>query len=208
MGSKRNSRSRAWVQRQAKDPYVQQARARAFRSRAAFKLEQLDKKERLLRPGMTVIDLGAAPGSWSQYAVTQIGSNGRVIALDRLEFPPIDDVTSLIGDFLDSHTVSRLKEILGQNPADLVISDMAPNLTGVKSIDQSAMGELVIEAARFARQHLSPRGAFVAKFFEGSEAKTVKDEVASLFRNLRIRKPDASRSESAEVYLVARDVVS
>ena len=186
---------------------MQQARARAFRSRAAFKLEQLDKKERLLRPGMTLIDLGAAPGSWSQYAATRVGSNGRVIALDRLEFPPIDDVTSLIGDFLDSHTVSRLKEILGQNPADLVISDMAPNLTGVKSIDQSAMGELVIEAARFARQHLGARGAFVAKFFEGSEAKTVKDEVASLFRTIRIRKPDASRSESAEVYLVARDVV-
>ena len=204
MGTKRSAKSHAWNQRQNKDIYVRQARARSLRSRSVFKLEQIDQKERLFRPGFNVLDLGAAPGGWSQYAASKVGGSGQVIALDRLEIDPIPGVNVILGDFLDSPVVAELNDILSKITLNLVISDMAPNLTGIKEVDQPAMGNLVAMSATFASQHLSEQGVFVTKFFEGAEAQNVKKTVAQLFSEVRVRKPDASRPKSAENYIVAR----
>ncbi|MBT4107025.1 MAG: RlmE family RNA methyltransferase [Proteobacteria bacterium] len=204
MGTKRSAKSHAWNQRQNKDIYVREARARSLRSRSVFKLEQIDQKERLFRPGFNVLDLGAAPGGWSQYAASKVRDSGQVIALDRLEIDPIPGVKVILGDFLDSPVVAELNDILSKITLNLVISDMAPNLTGIKDVDQPAMGNLVTMSATFASQHLSEQGVFVAKFFEGAEAQNVKKTVARLFSEVRVRKPDASRPKSAENYIVAR----
>jgi 23S rRNA (uridine2552-2'-O)-methyltransferase len=204
MGTKRSAKSQAWNQRQNKDIYVREARARSLRSRSVFKLEQIDQKERLFRPGFNVLDLGAAPGGWSQYAASKVRDSGQVIALDRLEIDPIPGVKVIFGDFLDSPVVAELNDILSGLTLNLVISDMAPNLTGIKDVDQPAMGNLVTVSAAFASQHLGDQGVFVAKFFEGAEAQNVKKTVAQLFSEVRIRKPDASRPKSAENYIVAR----
>jgi 23S rRNA (uridine2552-2'-O)-methyltransferase len=207
MASKRAARSRAWTTRQEKDPYVREARARAYRSRAVFKLEQLDKKDSLFRRGMAVVDLGAAPGSWSQYAAQKVGPNGFVVALDRLDFPPIPGVFRIKGDFTDADIRQELDDALGAHQPDLVISDLAPNLSGVHSVDQAAIEDLVLAASRFAWSCLAPKGTFVAKIFEGSHAMGLRKEISSLFRSCQIRKPLASRSHSAEIYLVTRGPV-
>jgi 23S rRNA (uridine2552-2'-O)-methyltransferase len=204
MGTKRSAKSHAWNQRQNKDIYVREARARSLRSRSVFKLEQIDRKERLFKPGFNVLDLGAAPGGWSQYAASKVGDRGQVIALDRLKIEPIPGVKVILGDFLDSPVIADLNDILSEVTVNLVISDMAPNLTGIKEVDQPAMGNLVMMSATFASQHLGEQGVFVAKFFEGAEAQNVKKAVAQLFSEVRVRKPDASRAKSAENYIVAR----
>lgn len=204
MGTKRSAKSHAWNQRQNKDIYVREARARSLRSRSVFKLEQIDRKERLFKPGFNVLDLGAAPGGWSQYAASKVGDRGQVIALDRLKIEPIPGVKVIFGDFLDSPVIADLNDILSKIEVNLVISDMAPNLTGIKEVDQPAMGNLVMMSATFASQHLGEQGVFVAKFFEGAEAQNVKKAVAQLFSEVRVRKPDASRAKSAENYIVAR----
>jgi len=173
-----------------------------------FKLQQLDQKERLLRPGMSVVDLGAAPGSWSQYAASRIGPTGTVIALDRLAMDAVPGVQQITGDFMDSGTVTIINEALGGRPVDLVISDLAPNLTGVASVDQTAMEGLVLAVVQFASQQLGPKGVLVTKFFEGSQAKTLRRTVESFFHASRVRKPDASRAKSTEAYLVARQPLS
>jgi len=207
MSAKREARSRAWNLKQAKDPYVSAARAQGFRSRAVFKLEQLDKRDRLFRKGMNVIDLGAAPGSWSQYAVSKVGSTGRVIALDRLEMASIAGVSFIHGDFLESAAIEAIRSICGETQFDLVISDMAPNLSGIKDVDQAAMSELVATAAVFAQELLHEKGVFVAKFFEGVEAKHLISDLTKRFKSCRVRKPQASRAESAEVYVIARNPI-
>jgi 23S rRNA (uridine2552-2'-O)-methyltransferase len=153
---------------------------------------------------MVVVDLGAAPGSWSQYAAQKVGSEGFVIALDRLDFAPIPGVFQLKGDFTDVDIQQKLDDVLGPRQPDLVISDLAPNLSGVQSVDQAVMEDLVLTAGRFAWSCLRPKGAFVAKLFEGSHATGLRAEFKSLFRSCQIRKPPASRSHSAEIYLVTR----
>ena len=208
MSSKRASRTRNWAERQRKDPYAQKAREGAFRSRAAFKLQQLDQKERLLRPGMLVVDLGAAPGSWSQYAVSRVGPTGTIVAVDRLEMKAIPGVHQIVGDFLDQEISEELHQALGERPVDLVISDLAPNLTGVRSVDQTAMESLVLAAVRFSQQHLTPNGALVTKFFEGEQADSLRRAIETFFITSRVRKPDASRAKSTESYIVARRPVS
>ena len=208
MGSKRASRSRNWAARQNRDPYVKKARESDYRSRAAFKLQQLDEKERLLRAGMSVVDLGAAPGSWSQYAAAKVGSTGIVVAVDRLDMGKISGVTGIKGDFLEDAVVNELSEALGERPADLVISDLAPNITGISSVDQAAMENLMLSAVRFALGHLGPKGVFIGKFFEGEHADALRHKVEKIFAVVRVRKPDASRAKSAEAYLVARQPVA
>ena len=208
MSSKRASRTRNWAERQRKDPYVQKARKSAFRSRAVFKLQQLDEKERLLRLGMSVVDLGAAPGSWSQYAVSRVGPTGTIVAVDQLEMKAISGVHQIVGDFLDQEISGELHRALGERPLDLVISDLAPNLTGVSSVDQAAMESLVLAAVRFSQQHLAPNGTLVAKFFEGGQADSLRRAIEPCFAMSRVRKPDASRAKSAESYIVARRPVS
>ena len=208
MSSKRASRTRNWAERQRKDPYVQKARKSAFRSRAVFKLQQLDQKEKLLRAGMSVVDLGAAPGSWSQYAASRIGPTGTVVAVDRIEMKAISGVHQIVGDFLDQEITGELHRALGERPLDLVISDLAPNLTGVSSVDQAAMESLVLAAVRFSQQHLAPNGTLVAKFFEGGQADSLRRAIETRFAMSRVRKPDASRAKSTESYIVARRPVS
>ena len=208
MSSNRASRTRNWAERQRKDPYVQKARKSAFRSRAVFKLQQLDQKERLLRSGMSVVDLGAAPGSWSQYAVSRVGPTGTIVAVDQLEMKAISGVHQIVGDFLDQEITGELHRALGERPLDLVISDLAPNLTGVSSVDQAAMESLVLAAVRFSQQHLAPNGTLVAKFFEGGQADSLRRAIETRFAMSRVRKPDASRVKSTESYIVARRPVS
>ena len=204
MGSKRASRSRNWAAQQSRDPYVKKARESDYRSRAAYKLQQLDEKEHLLRTGMSVVDLGAAPGSWSQYAAAKVGPKGIVVAVDRLDIGNISGVTGVKGDFLQDAVVKELSAALGERPADLVISDLAPNLTGISSVDQRAMEDLVLAAVQFALRHLGPKGVFVGKFFEGEQAGALRHKLEKAFSAVRVRKPDASRAKSAEAYFVAR----
>ena len=196
--------SKAWMREHVTDPYVKRATAEGYRSRAAYKLQQIAAKDRLLKPGMIVVDLGAAPGGWSQVAAEAVGAGGKVIALDILEMAPLPGVEFIRGDFNDPATLELLERALADRPVDLVLSDMAPNLSGIPSADQAralALAELALE---FASQHLKPRGNFLVKAFHGAGY----DEFVAMLRRsylaVHTRKPDASRSRSNEVYLLAK----
>ncbi len=202
---KRRSSSTRWLQRQLNDPYVAEARKQGYRSRAAFKLLQLDEKFSLLRRGQRVVDLGAAPGGWTQVAVARVkpdSGSGQVVALDYLEMDPIPGATILKIDFLDDEAPDRLKAALG-GPADLVLSDMAAPTTGHASTDHLRIMGLAEVAADFAAEVLAPGGAFVCKLFQGGAEKDLLDRLKRDFAKVRHAKPEASRSDSSETYLVA-----
>lgn len=209
----RSKSSQRWLARQAKDPYVRRARAEGARSRSTYKLEELDRRDRLLRPGMTVVDLGAAPGGWSRYAKSRVGERGRVVALDILPMAPIVGVEILQGDFqetavLDS-LLAHLKTTLPGHSAatagvDLVISDMAPNITGVASVDQARSIGLAELALDFADQTLKPGGAMLIKVFQGAGFAEFHARLRRRFETLHTRKPAASRAESREIYLLGK----
>jgi len=201
---KRTKSSKAWMQEHVTDPYVQKAKALGYRSRAAFKLLELDEKDHLFGHGQTVIDLGAAPGSWLQVAVAKTGSKGRVIGLDLLKIDPLPGVLLIQGDFQDEAVLARLESELGAAQADLVLSDMAPNISGIPSADQARSIGLAELALEFALKHLKPEGAFVVKVFQGSGFPELQGEMRKVFRSVATRKPRASRDRSSEVYLVAR----
>ena len=192
-------------QRQEKDPYVQMARRDGWRSRAVYKLEQIVEKERLLRPGMVCIDLGAAPGSWSQYLVHRLQGNVRVIAVDLLPVEALPGVEFIQGDFTDDEVLQALLETLGDDRADLVMSDMAPNITGTKVVDQPRSMYLVELALDMARRVLRPGGSFVCKVFQGEGFDDFVRDARNSFEKVRVIKPKASRPGSREVYLVARN---
>lgn len=200
----RSKSSGRWLDRQHRDPYVQKARKAGARSRAIFKLEELDRRDRLLKPGMTVVDLGAAPGGWSQYAAQRVGSGGRVIALDILPMEPIPGVEVLEGDFTAEAVLRELEARLGGRPADLVISDMAPNMTGIGITDQARSMMLAELALEFAAQHLRTGGDFLVKTFQGAGFTEFLRELRGRFGEVLSRKPPASRSESREVYLLGK----
>lgn len=186
------------------DPYVKRANAEGFRSRAAYKLQQIDARDKLLRPGMTVVDLGAAPGGWSQVAARAVGPNGRVIALDVLEMPQVPGVAVVTGDFQEAATLRAVEELLGDEGVDLVLSDMAPNISGIASVDQArsiALAELALE---FALKHLKPEGNLLVKTFQGAGYDGLVNTLRRSFQQVYTRKPEASRSRSSEVYLLAR----
>jgi 23S rRNA (uridine2552-2'-O)-methyltransferase len=193
-----------WLRRHITDPYVRKAKAQGYRSRAAFKLAEIDARERLLRPGATVVDLGAAPGSWSQLAAERVKPGGRVIAIDLLDIAPISGVTVLKGDFRDK----SLGESLKGERADVVLSDLSPNLSGIATVDQARSAELALAAIDFCRRHLKPEGAFVVKVFQGAEFASVVTELKRTFRSVAVRKPLASRGESRETYMVARGLLA
>ncbi len=202
---KRRSSSTRWLQRQLNDPYVAEARKQGYRSRAAFKLLQLDEKFSLLRRGQRVVDLGAAPGGWTQVAVARVkpdSGSGQVVALDYLEMDPIPGATILKIDFLDDEAPDRLKAALG-GPADLVLSDMAAPTTGHASTDHLRIMGLAEAAADFAAEVLAPNGAFVCKLFQGGAEKDLLDRLKRDFAKVRHAKPEASRSDSSETYLGA-----
>ena len=186
------------------DQYVKRANAEGFRSRAAYKLQQIDAKDRLLKPGMTVVDLGAAPGGWSQVAAKAVGPRGRVIALDLLDMGPVAGVTVIRGDFQEQETLERVEQALNGEPVDLVLSDMAPNISGIASADQARAIGLAELALEFALKHLKPQGNFLVKTFHGAGYDGLVNTLRRSFLEVHTRKPDASRSRSSEVYLLGK----
>jgi len=194
--------SSRWRARQQSDPFVRRARERGWRSRAAFKLLELDERDRLLRPGQRIVDLGSAPGSWSQVAAAHAGADGRVVALDLLPMTPLDGVVFIQGDFRDSGVAGRLEAEVGDR-VDLVLSDMAPNISGIASADQARSMDLAELAMEFALEWLVQDGRFVVKLFQGEGFDAFVRGARTRFGGVRLRKPAASRKESREVYMVA-----
>lgn len=197
----RTKSSRSWLQRHVSDPYVRKAKEQGYRSRAAFKLLEIDAKDRLLRPGMKVADLGAAPGGWSQVAAARVGQAGRVVAVDLLEVAPIAGVILLRADFLACG--SDLLAALG-GKADLVLCDMLPNVTGIAAVDQARAAELALAAIEFCGAGLKPGGGLLIKLFHGEAFDEVLAALRRAFATVQTRKPAASRGESRETYLLAR----
>jgi 23S rRNA (uridine2552-2'-O)-methyltransferase len=196
----------SWRERQERDPWVQRARREGWRSRAVFKLEQIDQKERLLKPGMVCVDLGAAPGGWSQYVTHRLDGRARILALDLLPMDALPDVEFLQGDFREEAVLAQLLESLGEARADLVMSDMAPNISGTKAVDQPRSMYLAELALDLARRVLAPGGSFVCKLFQGEGFDAFVRETRNSFERVRVIKPEASRPGSREVYLVARNL--
>ncbi len=204
-GKGRSLSSKLWLERQLNDPYVARAKREGYRSRAAFKLAEIDDKQHLLKAGANVVDLGAAPGGWSQVAAQRVGATegrGRVVAIDILPMEPIRGVEFLQLDFLDRDAPQRLREVLGR-PADVVLSDMAPNATGHRQTDHLRIMGLVEAAADFAREVLKPGGVFVAKVLQGGTESALLAELKRQFASIKHIKPAASRADSAELYLLA-----
>jgi len=200
---RRTLSSRTWLERQIRDPYVARAKREGFRSRAAYKLAEIDDKYRLLKPGTRVVDLGAAPGGWSEIAARRVGAGGRVLAIDILDMKPIAAVEFLKLDFLDATAPQRLKDLLG-GQADLVLSDMAANATGHRQTDHIRIMALAAAAAHFAREVLAPGGSFLCKVLQGGTEAALLAELKRDFASVKHVKPPASRSDSAELYLLAR----
>jgi 23S rRNA (uridine2552-2'-O)-methyltransferase len=205
---KRGKSNRAWIQAHLSDPYVKQAQAQGFRSRAAFKLLEIARQDRLLSPGMVVMDLGAAPGSWSQVVARQVGPTGRVVAVDLLPMEPLPGVLFIRGDLRDPEVCDRVAEALGARKADLVLSDMAPNLTGIASTDQERSRELCESALQSAVRMLKPGGAFLVKTFQGAGYEEFLQAMRRAFATVLSRKPGASRGRSAEMYLLGKGLRS
>lgn len=198
----RTRTSKAWMREHVNDPYVQLARKEGWRSRAAFKLMEIDDRDNLLRPGEVVVDLGATPGGWSQVAARRVGAGGLVLALDLLEMEPIHGVDFIHGDFREDEILARLEEKLAGRPVGLVMSDMAPNMSGVPLVDQARIMHLAELGLDFCRAHLKPEGAFLVKVFQGTDYEAFLRSMREVFRKVVVRKPDASRDRSAELYLL------
>jgi 23S rRNA (uridine2552-2'-O)-methyltransferase len=201
---KKHKTNKAWIHEHVTDPYVQRAKAEGWRSRAAFKLIEIDEKEHLLKPGMTVVDLGAAPGSWSQYAVKRIQPGGCLLALDILEFQPLDGVTFVQGDFREQAVLDQFVAILAGRAVDLVLSDMAPNMSGIQMTDQARVMDLAELTLAFAAQHLKAGGDMLVKVFQGAGYMELREAMRQVFEVILVRKPSASRGRSAETFLLGR----
>jgi 23S rRNA (uridine2552-2'-O)-methyltransferase len=198
----RSKSSSRWLQEHHQDEYVLKARAQGYRSRAVFKLAEIQQKDHVLKAGQLVLDLGAAPGGWSEYASTIIGDQGKIIALDLLPLEPIAGVTFLQGDFTEQETLDRLLALIGDRRFDLVLSDMAPNLSGMESVDQPRSIYLAELAFDLAENFLNSAGVFVVKLFQGAGSEELISSFRRRFRSVKLRKPDASRSRSSEIYAV------
>ena len=200
----RTKSSSRWLQEHVNDPYVKQAQKDGYRSRSSYKLIELNQKDRLIRPGMLVMDLGSAPGGWSQVAAALVGDKGRVLATDILPMDPLVNVDFIQGDFREEAVLNQILEQLhGQKP-DLVMSDMLPNISGISSADQAGAIYLLERALDMVRRVLKPGGSFVAKLFQGVGSDAYLKELRTAFEKVSIRKPAASRSRSREVYVVAK----
>lgn len=197
-------RGKDWIKEHVADAYVKRARAEGMRSRAAYKLREIAERDRLLAPGMIVVDLGAAPGGWSQVAAGRVGRRGKVIAFDILDMMSLNGVTFIRGDFQDEAALAELERALGGEKIDLVLSDLAPNMSGVAMSDQARAMALAELALDFALKHLKPKGNFLVKTFQGAGFETFLKTLRSRFAAVAIRKPEASRSRSSEVYLVGK----
>ncbi|HIU74162.1 MAG TPA: RlmE family RNA methyltransferase [Candidatus Aphodousia faecipullorum] len=211
VATKKLRSNRAWIERHINDPFVKRSRVDGYRARSVYKLIELNEKEKLIRPGMTVVDLGAAPGSWTQVVREKLSDkngevNGKIIAMDILPMDPIDGVTFLQGDFREQDVADQLNALVGEEQVDLVLSDMAPNLSGIAAADAARcllLNELALE---FCLEHLKNDGVFVTKVFQGSGFSQYVETLKKHFKVVLTRKPQASRSTSAEVYMVAKGI--
>ena len=201
----RSKSSKRWLAEHFDDHYVKLAQQRGLRSRAAFKLQELHDKYGLIRPGMTIVDLGAAPGGWCQVVQPLVGPAGRIVALDILEMIPLPGVEFILGDFTEEAPLRQLERVLDGAPVDLVLSDMAPNISGMATVDQAKAMYLAELALEFVKAQLKPGGDFVVKLFQGADFDSFVQQVRSLFGRVQVIKPKASRPRSREVYLLARD---
>ena len=204
MGKPRGT-GRTWKDRQDRDPYVQQARRDGWRSRAVYKLEQINDKERLLKRGMLCVDLGAAPGSWSQYVTEKLDSDVRIVAVDLLPMDALASVEFILGDFTEDAVLDAMRAAIGNTPVDLVMSDIAPNISGNRAVDQPRSMYLVELALELCKEVLKPGGDFVCKLFQGEGTDEYIAAARTSFKRVKVFKPKASRSGSREVYLVARN---
>jgi 23S rRNA (uridine2552-2'-O)-methyltransferase len=200
----RSKSSGNWLQQHVNDPYVKQAQKDGYRSRASYKLIQLNEKDKLIRPGMLIVDLGSAPGGWSQVAAKLVGAKGKVIATDILPMDPLENVDFILGDFTEQAVVDQILARLENRKPDLIICDIAPNISGIDVADQASSMYRVELALDMARQVLKPKGDFVAKVFQGAGSEAYLKELRRSFEKLLIRKPAASRPRSREVYVVAK----
>ena len=201
---KKSHSSKQWLRRHVNDPYVQRSKREGYRSRSAYKLTEIDARDKLLKPGQVVVDLGAAPGGWSQVAAQRVGPSGRVVAIDLLEMEPLPGVAFVRGDFTKGSGLEAVGKLLGGRKADIVLSDMAPNMSGIAVSDQARSMELAELARDFAALHLQPQGAFLVKIFQGAGYDEYLKSLRAAFLEVVVRKPDASRDESAEQFLLAR----
>ena len=195
--------SKGWLKEHFDDEYVRRSQQDGYRSRAIYKLIEIDKKDNLIKPGMTIIDLGAAPGGWSEYCVKKLGKNGTVVALDILPMEPINEVTIIEGDFREDAVFEELMAVMNNAQADLVISDMAPNISGMESVDMPRAYYLCELALDFARQVLKPGGGLLVKLFQGEGFEAYNKELKASFSKVVMRKPKASRARSREIYALA-----
>jgi 23S rRNA (uridine2552-2'-O)-methyltransferase len=200
----RTRTSKAWMMQHVNDPYVKRASAEGMRSRAAYKLQQINEKDKLIRPGMLVVDLGATPGGWSQVAARIVAPAGRVVAIDLLEMTPLPRVSFIRGDFSAPEGLAALAQALAGERADLVLSDMAPNISGIDLADQARLMGLVELALDFSIKYLKPEGNFLVKVFHGAGFDAYVQALRSAFKVVQTRKPDASRKGSREVYLLGK----
>jgi 23S rRNA (uridine2552-2'-O)-methyltransferase len=203
---KKSHSSKQWLRRHVNDPFVQRAKKEGYRSRSAYKLTEIDDRDKLLKPGMVVVDLGSAPGGWSQVAAKRVGSRGRVIAIDLIEMEPVAGVHFLRGDFTADTGLAAVQHALAGGKADLILSDMAPNMSGIAMSDQARSMELAEIAFEFALLHLKRQGGFLVKIFQGAGYDEYLKWLRRRFEKVVVRKPDASRDESAELYLLARNL--
>ena len=203
----RSKSSQRWLGEHFSDEFVKKAQQEGYRSRAVYKLKEIQEKDRIIQPCMKVLDLGAAPGGWSQYATQLIGRKGRIVASDILPLDPLPFVEFVLGDFRDDAVLAEILGLLGDDKADLVISDMAPNMSGVDAVDQPRAVHLCELALDMAQQVLKPGGAFLVKLFQGAGSEEYMREVRSSFKTVKVRKPAASRPRSREVYVLAQGFV-
>jgi len=202
---KRSASSKNWLRRHVNDPYVQRSRKEGYRARSAYKLIEIDDRDRILKPGALVVDLGAAPGGWAQVVVKRVGATGRVVAIDLLDMAPVDGAQVIQGDFSAASGLAAVVAALGGQRVDVVLSDMAPNLSGIAISDQARVMALAELARDFAVGQLKPAGVFLVKVFQGEGYDEFLRSLRAAFGKVVVRKPDASRGESAELYLLARD---
>ena len=202
--AKRTKSSRRWLHEHESDVFVKRAREAGYRSRAVFKLEDIQRSDRLIRPGMTIVDLGAAPGGWSQYAARLLQGRGRIVALDILPMDAIVGVEFVQGDFSDDEALGQITDLLGGERPQLVLSDMAPNMTGIAEVDHDRSMHLVELALDFAAEQLAPGGDFLVKVFQGRDFQPFMQRLRGRFGSVKVRKPPASRQRSPELYLLAR----
>ena len=206
MANARPKNSRDWVRRHLSDPYVKRSQVEGYRSRSTYKLSEIVDKEGLMKPGMTVVDLGSAPGGWSQWVVKKVGAKGKVVAIDLLKMEPVAGVHFIQADFSEEAGLNAVVEAINGEKVDLVISDMAPNLTGIVITDQARLFTLGEMAMEFAVKFLKPNGVFLVKVFQGAGFEPFVKQMRQQFRQVAAKKPGASRDESRETYLLARDV--